>query len=145
MFAFYDSNFDGVLSSEEVRSLIAMMGKRLTDAELDEALRDLPAPECARRGVSVLGLKISESDAAGPGGRTRLRLEARSGRLAAHRLGVRAEVTLRGKGSGEVRAVVSRATPDALERERGFGRSFLMCDAPRVCDGLRAGLTMPGL
>ena len=36
-----DADDSGTLDREEVRSLIAMMGKRLTDAELDEAMKEL--------------------------------------------------------------------------------------------------------
>ncbi|KAJ1457780.1 P-loop containing nucleoside triphosphate hydrolase protein [Pelagophyceae sp. CCMP2097] len=86
-------------------------------AELDDALRSSSAA-CVARGVSIVGLRIAESDASGPGGRARLVLRpAHGGSLTAHRLDVRSQVRLAAKGRPDecIVAVVSRATPTEIE------------------------------
>ena len=42
-FAVFDSNKDGVINSEEMRSVFSNLGNRLTDAELAALIRDARA------------------------------------------------------------------------------------------------------
>ena len=110
-----DVAFDGAAWARS--TLRALDAERDAEAsELDVAFQTLTANECAARGITVLGLRAADVDVSGPGGRTRLRLAHANGLLLpAHRLGVRSEVTVRGKHGACVAGVVSRVTQDMID------------------------------
>lgn len=110
-----DLTFDGAAWAKS--TLEALDAEHAAEAtELDVALSSLTASQCATRGITVLGLRADDVDFSARGGRTRLRLEHGNGlMLPAHRLGVRSEVTVRGKGNVQLTGVMSRVTTHSLD------------------------------
>ncbi|KAK7242556.1 ATP-dependent 5'-3' RNA helicase [Aureococcus anophagefferens] len=142
--------FDGRAWAQQTLAALAVEQRSETD-ELEATLKTLSAAACARRGVSVLHLRVAEVDAAGPGGRSRVVLQAaHGGPIPAHKLGARSEVRLRAKknkvpaagrrldGDGddvsEVSGVVSKATDASIE--------FLTDAAPEAVESLRGSLRL---
>ena len=143
--------FDGRAWAQQTLAALAVEQRSETD-ELEATLKTLSAAACARRGVSVLHLRVAEVDAAGPGGRSRVVLQAaHGGPIPAHKLGARSEVRLRAKKNkvpssqgrrlhdnneeiSEVSGVVSKATDASIE--------FLTDAAPEAVESLRGSLRL---